>query len=163
MAISRSLTRRLPALLAVAILVTGLAGCSGSATRDDDSQEVTEAGTADVFSLRLGDCFNDTTDEEISDVPAVPCAEPHDNEVYHSFLMPDGEFPGQAAIDAAVEETCLNEFESFVGMAYDVSTLDIFPLTPTEQGWDELADREIICTVYDPAGQTSGSLKGAAR
>lgn len=96
-------------------------------------------------------------------MPAVPCAEPHDNEVYHSFLMPDGEFPGQAAIDAAVEETCLNEFESFVGMAYDVSTLDIFPLTPTEQGWDELADREIICTVYDPAGQTSGSLKGAAR
>ncbi|MHA6525119.1 septum formation family protein [Tessaracoccus sp. G1721] len=163
MAISRSITRRLPALLAVAIVVTGLAGCSGTATRDGDSQEVTEAGTADVFSLRVGDCFNDTTDEEISDVPAVPCAEAHDNEVYHSFVMPDGEFPGQAAIDAAIEETCLSEFESFVGMAYDVSTLDIFPLTPTEQGWDELADREIICTVYDPAGQTSGSLKGAAR
>lgn len=86
----RALTR--PALVGAVLLVgLGLTGCSAlgnilsgeTVTRDESSQEVTEGGTADVFSLRVGDCFDDedTTSEEVSQVPAVPCSDPHDNEI----------------------------------------------------------------------------------
>lgn len=163
MPVSRSLSRTLPALVAGVMLAAGLSACSGNATRDSSSEEITSAGAADVFSLRVGDCFNDVSQDQVSDVPGVPCTTPHDNEVYYLFQMPDGDFPGEAAIDAAVEESCLPEFESYVGIPYADSTLDYFPLTPTEASWNGLKDREVVCSVYDPAGQTTGTLKGAAR
>lgn len=144
---------------------TVLAGCGSDdeAGRDSSSDEITSAGTADVFSLKVGDCFDDESGDEITDVPGVPCAEPHDNEVYHSFEMPEGDYPGAAAIDAAAEEECVGAFESFVGLPYQESVLGIGPITPTEAGWDEADDREVLCIVYDVEAQTEGSLAGAAR
>ena len=163
MSTSRSLLSRLSLLVAGAVVAGSLLGCSQGATRDADSQEITEAGTADAFALQIGDCFNDTTEEELVEVPAVPCSEPHDNEVYYLFDLPEGEFPGDEAVLAAAEEGCLAQFDAFVGMAYEDSELDWFPLSPTEAGWTAIGDREIVCSVWDPAGQTEGSLKGVAR
>ncbi|KRB36964.1 septum formation family protein [Microbacterium sp. Root180] len=154
-----------------ALLALVLGGCSAitdllagqNVTRDSDTQEVTEAGDADVFSLQLGDCFNDESASEISEVLAVPCAEAHDNEIYFLFDMPDGEYPGEDAVMAAAEAGCLPTFEAFVGVAYDSSELEWFPLTPTASGWDELGDREIVCAVFDPAALVTGTLAGVAR
>lgn len=148
-----------------------LGGCSalesitgaGSAARDADTQEVTEAGDAGVFTVRVGDCYNDTEGTEVSDVPVVPCAEPHDNEIYYTFTMPAGEWPGDEAIAAAAEEQCGAQFDAFVGLAYAESALDWYPITPLESGWNEIDDREIICAVWDPAGQVTGTLAGVAR
>lgn len=161
---------RAAAALALAVAATGVTGCSAlsgmfgeSATRDAETQEVTDGGSADVFSLRVGDCFDDSPGGAISDVPAVPCNEPHDNELYHSFEMPEGEWPGDEAVDAAADEQCTAEFEVFVGMDYASSTLDWFPITPLQDGWESIDDREILCAVWDPNGMIEGTLAGAAR
>lgn len=77
--------------------------------------------------------------------------------------MPEGEYPGEDAVMAAAEEGCLPAFEEFVGIAYDSSELEWFPLTPTESGWDEFGDREIVCAVFDPAALVTGTLAGVAR
>ena len=48
-------------------------------------------GNVDAFQMRVGDCFDDTAelgmDEagEVSSLPGVPCADPHDNEVFAVF------------------------------------------------------------------------------
>lgn len=161
---------RITAAAAILVVTAALGGCSAlgsilgeNVTRDSDTQEVTEAGSADVFTLRTGDCFDDTEGTEISDVPAVPCAESHDNEVYHSFEMAAGEWPGDEGIDAAADEQCSAEFDTFVGLAYAESTLDWFPITPLQSGWETVDDREILCAVWDPAGKIEGSLAGVAR
>jgi hypothetical protein len=166
----RMLARSSFAVVAVAS-VLALGGCSAiqgifggeTVARDSETQEITEAGTADVFALNVGDCINDVDAEEVTEVPAVPCDEPHDNEIYYEFSMPDGEFPGDEATMAAAEEQCAPEFDKFVGLAYEESVLDWFPYTPTEGSWTEGGDRLVQCVIYEPQVRTSGSLAGVAR
>lgn len=146
--------------------IQGLIGGGQNVTRDAESQEVTEAGTADVFTMQVGDCFDDdpSAGEEVGDVPAVPCAEPHDNEVYYEFSMTGDEWPGDDAITAEAEAQCTPAFEEFVGIAYADSVLDWFPFTPTEGSWTELGDRVVQCAVYDASyAKVEGSLAGVAR
>jgi hypothetical protein len=95
--VSHSLPR-LRVILVAAVFSVGaltLSGCSAisdlfpeEAARDADTQEISEAGEADVFSLAIGDCFNDQEAEEISSVPALPCTEPHDYEAYTPSTSP---------------------------------------------------------------------------
>jgi Septum formation/Domain of unknown function (DUF4190) len=125
----------------------------------------TEAVELDVYKLRVGDCFaesQDTEEEIIYTVPVVPCSEPHSDEVFALVTLPDGDFPGQDAIYSQAEELCIAEFESFVGLSYRESVLDLWVIAPVEEGW-AAGDREVICNIYDPDGNVSGSLSGAER
>lgn len=70
--------------------------------------------------------------------------------------------PSAAEVEGIVEDQGLAEFESFVGMPYDQSALEVTWLEPTEESW-EAGDRELVCMITDPAGQTTGSLEGANR
>jgi hypothetical protein len=151
------------------IAVTALSGCSvlenvfpAQAERDNETQEIAEAGQQDVFEVAVGDCFNDEGDgTEVTDLPAVPCTEPHDNEIYHLFDLAGEEFPLDA--DAQADAGCAAQFAAFIGLEYEVSTeIDFFPILPTAQTWAE-GDREVICSVFDVAKQSTGTLAGAAR
>lgn len=159
-------------LVAAAISVTiALSGCSalssvlgGDAARDEDGA-IVEAGQTDVFTLAVGDCFNDDAfaSETISEVPTVPCDQPHHNEVYFVYDMDEAEFPGQTATTDAAQARCEAEFPTFAGIAYADSTLAVFPITPSDQSWSQ-GDRVVLCGIYDAAGtQTTGTLAGAAR
>lgn len=145
-----------------------LAGCSlllpaDQPTRDDESGEVVEGGQESAFNMQVGDCWNDVTTDEVSDVPMVPCAEEHDNEVYAEFDLPDGAFPGDDAVEEAAFDGCYERFADYIGISYEESVLEIYPMWPTEAGWDELNDRQIVCSVWDVEGALTGSVKGAAR
>lgn len=76
--------------------------------------------------------------------------------------MPDGEF-SDTDIDAATQECVGDAYTSFVGVAYDDSALNVTTLVPTKDSWEQNNDRVIQCIIFDPAGQTTGSLAGAAR
>lgn len=167
----RTLVRVLTAITAVAIAVP-LSGCSiigdvlrGSAPqaeRDETTQEIVEEGQADVFTLRVGDCMNQVSEELVSEVPVVPCDQPHDEEVYFDFTLTGDEFPGDDTIQTQADDTCLVEFDRFVGLAYDSSTLDFYAYRPSEESWTQLSDRIVSCVIFDPAGQVTGTLAGAA-
>lgn len=149
---------------AALIALAALTACSSSSpVRDDDTGEVTEGGSADVFTVHVGDCFNDTSESEVSELPLVPCSEPHDNEVFYEFDLPDGDYPGDTAIETATTTECDPVFATFIGTAYEDSELAYSWLSPTEESWDQVGDRAVQCVVYDPSGQTTGTLKGSAR
>jgi hypothetical protein len=131
-------------------------------SRDDATQEFVDEGNADVMTLRVGDCFDNIDATEISQVPVVPCADAHDNEVFHAFALEGDEWPGDAAVQEEALAACDPAFEDFVGVAYDESTLDWSLIFPTEASWNEFDDREVQCVLFDPAGQVEGSLAGAA-
>ncbi|MFW6775592.1 septum formation family protein [Nocardioides sp. CPCC 205120] len=155
-------------VLAVGIALAGIGalsacGSEDDATRDEGTQEVTEAGNADAFSLQVGDCFDETEDEEFSEVPAVPCAESHDNEIYEQFDLEDGDWPGVEAVQTAADDRCGAAFEPFVGFPYEDSEIDFFSMTPTEGSWDEADDRTVQCVAFDLGGPVEGTLEGAAR
>ncbi len=166
-------TRRALALagsaVALSVALTGcsalngiLGGGSGDADRDEETGQVTESSTVDIFSLKLGDCKMASATGLIEDADVVPCDEPHDEEVYYEITMDDGEF-SEEDIDAASQECIGDAYTSFVGIDFQSSTLEVYPITPTQQTWDELNDRIVQCVISDPAGPTTGSLKGAAR
>ncbi|HWH29208.1 MAG TPA: septum formation family protein, partial [Mycobacteriales bacterium] len=149
--------RWLPAALLV--LSLGLAACANDdATRDDTGAVATE-GSVDAFAIELGDCVADPTAgtdpnevAEVEEIRAIPCDQPHDGEVYHVFDMPDGEYPGEDGVAAAVAEGCEGAFADFVGLPYEESSLDYISLQPTQETWEQLEDREVVCIVADPSG-----------
>ena len=160
---------RFPAAAALVALLA-LTGCSDDgpeATRDEAGAVATQ-GSVDALDVAVGDCVNDPEgiDSEegavFESIEAVPCDQPHDNEIYHQFDLPEGDWPGEDALFEQAGQGCEAEFAAFVGLGYDESALDIAPITPVEESWDQ-GDREVSCAVYDPAGQTTGTLKGAAR
>ena len=118
-----------------------------------------------VFNLSVGDCFNDDPEagDVVSDVATVDCATPHDNEIYFEFSMTDSAFPGRDATVESAGQRCLAEFQGFVGMPYDQSDLEIFPITPTAESWDQ-GDRVVYCVLYAlDLSKLTGTMEGANR
>ena len=133
---------------------------------DDDSDD--GSGSDDVFSLVVGDCFNDAAvgiegDEPVDSVDIVDCDDPHEREVYArmEFEGDDDDYPGETAVTDEGDVFCYDEYEDFVGISYDDSTLFFVTFYPTEDSW-AAADREIMCIIYD-AEPSTGTLAGAAR
>jgi hypothetical protein len=157
-------THRLASLLGSAAvagpLALGLGACSDDPERDE-SGAVTEGGDESVFDIAVGDCMNDqSTGTQVSDVPVVPCTEPHASEVFHAYQVPGDTFPGD--FTQIAEEQCKPAFQTYVGVAYDQSALEITTLEPSFETWAD-GDRELLCIVVDPAGSVTGSLQGANR
>ena len=136
----------------------------------DASGAIVDGGNVDAFTIRLGDCFDNTrslaSDEagEVSSLPGVPCSEPHDNEVYAVFDVNFSSFPGDEQMSEHAFDACLARFENFVGNAYENSALDITALYPSSQSWSMHSDREVVCAVYDMnGGKLTGSSEASGR
>lgn len=165
-ACSASWTRAL-AITTVAVAGLALSGCSllnqlnggETPTRDDSGEVIDGNDTTDVFTLQVGDCLNDATaSETVETIPTVPCAEPHDSEIYASIMIDGDTFPGSDAVTAEADAACLEAFSGFAGVEYVDSKFFYSYYFPTESSWAE-GDREILCTIYDEVGQITGSLQ----
>lgn len=138
------------------------------ADEDEDATTTTTEGssdptTTDVFSLQVGDCFLDPdATDTVAEVPLVPCDEPHDNEVFNIHVIDAAERPSDDEMSAIVEEECTTSFETYVGTPYASSELYLYPMTPSEGSWEQ-GDREVVCYLYDPDGQITGSAEGSNR
>ncbi|MDO9398056.1 MAG: septum formation family protein [Herbiconiux sp.] len=121
----------------------------------------TEPVQADVFTLEVGDCLNESESMFVDDVPKVDCSTPHDLEVFDEFESVGASFD-PVALGEEADAGCTGRFEAFVGVPWETSTLDVVSYKPTGQSWF-IGDRHITCMVEDTAGQTAGTLRGAAR
>ncbi|HEV2071663.1 MAG TPA: DUF5684 domain-containing protein, partial [Acidimicrobiales bacterium] len=146
------------------VVVTGIAlsggldahaahAAQGGPSRDETGA-IVEEGHLPLDALRVGDCFDDPRDPSgpVDSVNAVPCDQPHDNETSDTFDLPDGPFPGDAETDSLASQGCLASFETYVGVTYPESELEVAYVTPTEEAWDSGA-RKVICFVYQPTGE----------
>ena len=154
-------------LLVYAAIGLGVVAYNVATEADRDaSGAIVDGGSLDAFTIRLGDCFDNTrslaSDEagEVSSLPGVPCSEPHDNEVYAVFNVDYAEFPGDDAMSERAFDACMTRFEGFVGNTYESSALDITALYPSSQSWSRQGDREVVCAVYDMNG---GKLTGSSK
>src|SRR5258705_13941014 len=101
-----------------------LSGCSllGQVTGGDP----TTTSDDDVFSIKVGECFNDDTPEgeTVTAVTKVDCAEPHIWEAYKSIIIEDGDgsYPGEDAVIEKAQTDCKAAFADYVGIGYDDST-----------------------------------------
>jgi hypothetical protein len=136
------------------------AGAGDGGTTLDPS---TGGESVDVFTIREGDCLNNPPEgDTVSQATVVACEAPHDVEAYAVFDIQYDDFPGEDALLTDVDGGCASRFTEFIGIEYPASTLSTFYFYPTAESWDQ-GDREVTCMVGDPAGQTTGTLRGAAR
>lgn len=161
---NRSFSRRaaLVAGLAAGSLVWAACSSEDQTTRDEEGA-IVEAGEISAFSINVGDCLVGDSVGEVSGFDGVPCTEAHDNEVFFTFDMAEGDFPGDEAIETAATDRCLTEFENYVGIAYESSIYGLTWLSPTSGSWSQ-GDREVACLVNNFDGtQKVGSAQGTAQ
>lgn len=119
----------------------------------DDAGEIVSGGDLDVMTVQPGDCFDDpgSEDEVVFQLEAIPCSEPHDNEVFAvetlaGLFGPD--YPGRQALEEHGYEVCSGPvFDTYVGTPYLDSALEVFTLTPTDDSWSQ-GDRDVVCVLY---------------
>ncbi len=99
-------------------------------------------------------------------VVLIDCSLPHDNEVYLAAEMPDAigaPWPGDDAVRSFADQACLDAFEPFVGLQYELSELELGYLTPTEATWF-IPDRRVLCFVFHREGtKLEGSAAGSSQ
>lgn len=146
-----------------AVVVMGYLAYGAVTNADrDGSGAIIGEGNIDAFHMQVGDCFDDSSDfeEEVSDLPGVPCSQPHDYETYAVFDVSITSYPSEEDMIELAYDSCLERFDSFVGTDYDSSILEIITLYPTDLSWQQ-NDREIVCALYDMNEEKLvGSTKG---
>lgn len=116
---------------------------SGSAA--SSHQDSTEVGLSD---LRSGQCIDlpSYVPQSQGWLAVVVCSVPHNGEVYEVGDLPDGQYPGDQAVNAAVDRLCEAALVTFSGSPN--SRLDTYEIVPTQDTWDS-HDRSYVCISVD--------------
>jgi hypothetical protein len=130
-----------------------------------------------VDEIAIGDCLNTPEDDVFYEIDPIDCSEEHDLEVFAlidlSIISTEfssvAAYPGDDAVYDAAWNACYDQFQGYIGMAYEESVLFIDTFTPTFEGWNEVDDRIANCVVFEvDATQTeimksTASLRNAGR
>ena len=111
---------------------------------------VSQAGTTTV-----GECMVSSSDLEANRV--VPCARPHDQEVYLVGRLPSGDYPGDTAVEDLAEGICRRGFSGYVGSDYDDSSYDYAFYAPDDDEWVDDEERRVVCVITPLFGSDRGS------
>ncbi len=150
-------------LLAGALVLSGCQTPQSGTTSDASGS--TSPSSVPILELSVGTCLNDVDQplaQDLTEVPAVSCSQPHQSEVYAEVSLRDSDYPGVDAVIREAQRQCIAEFTQFVGIDFAASGLNFHYYYPTASSW-AVGDRSIYCVVFDPGVETVGSLAGAAR
>ncbi|MFF6786043.1 DUF4190 domain-containing protein [Streptomyces sp. NPDC012510] len=152
------------ALSTIGALLMTLVFTTGGARDVWDGFRDVSSGAGGTFSVDKGECFDSprgSLEEDVYDVDVVPCAGEHDAEVFAVFSLPEGEYPGDAAVSDAADEQCYVRSETYAMDTWALPPdVDVYWFTPTRQSW-RYGDREVICVFGDE--EAEGSLTGSLR
>lgn len=129
-------------VIVVVIIVVGVAG--------KDRVTATDVG--------FGDCLAEIPDTgTVLMVKTVDCAQPHAGEVFAVLTMPDGDFPGTAAVEE-YQNRCAPALARYSPSSITDDSVQLYVLYPTPATWAG-GDRAVTCiaTLNPPR---AGSIKG---
>lgn len=124
----------------------------------DSPAETVEADLVGANSLVPGDCIQDLANDggTVERLPVVPCEAEHEAEVYATFDVPDGDWPGEDVVTEQSQDGCAERLASFPEADDDPETT-AFYLFPTEASWAD-GDRKVICMAFYRDGPRTGSI-----
>jgi Septum formation len=115
------------------------------------------SGTVRANDVNAGDCLEELPDSGlVMTVDTAPCEEPHKGEIFAVLKIPDGGFPGEAAIEE-YQHKCAPELATYSPEAARDPEVGLFVLYPSEDSWAD-GDREVTCIATTDTPRTR-SLK----
>lgn len=150
---SRTMTRTLALTASAAALAMTMSACN----------LLSFGPRTSAFSMKVGQCVQLPTGDNITDLETTDCSALHDAEVFHLTQVTEDERPSDSELEDMGGDACLAAFEGYVGVPYEESELDYTILYPSPGSWEQ-GDREIICFIISGEGtdvQLSGSMKGS--
>ncbi len=111
-----------------------------------------------VFRLHAGDCVN-SPQNAASGAHVVPCARPHNAEIFAAFRLAGHRWPGTAAVGTRARLGCLSRLGSYLNPQLATATLAESYIYPSAGAWD-VGERTVICEVRSTQGKLTGSVRG---
>jgi hypothetical protein len=112
---------------------------------------------AAVFGLRQGNCITMPNESAVS---VVPCTSPHDAEVFATFTLPAGPWPGSAAVQQEANDGCGARLDGYLNPQLAISLSQDY-VYPGQVAW-EAGTRTVVCEVRAASGQLDQSVRGAS-
>jgi len=115
-------------------------------------------GTVTATEVKAGDCLKEIPDSGVvMTLRTVACDEPHAGEVFSVLTMPEGDFPGDTAVDAYTEK-CGPVLDDYTNIDSSDESVQLAALYPTAETWKQ-GDRAVTCiATLDPL--RTRSIKG---
>jgi hypothetical protein len=141
-------------------MLTALIVVGSVFTVDRDAHgAVTDGGRILSTDLRVGDCFQGVrATGTVGFVHVVRCAQGHDAEVFAVAALPDGSWPGRAAIRASALRLCRARTATLPDATRRDPSLDLYVLHPPRADWDD-GGRRVVCIAASEQPRT-GSIRG---
>jgi Septum formation len=111
-----------------------------------------------VFRLSPRECV-DSAPNAGSAVQVVPCARPHDGEIFAAFRLAGRSWPGPAAVRAQARAGCVSRLGSYLNPQLATAALAQFYIYPSPGAW-AVGERTVICEVRSTQGKLTGSVRG---
>ncbi|MGN9908653.1 DUF4190 domain-containing protein [Phytohabitans sp. LJ34] len=142
----------------VALVIVGIVA-GGTGNTNDPTTSLADSGDVNVQRLTPGQCLNGLKEgSAIRDLPAVPCTQPHEGEVFATFDLADGDFPGDTEVGKLAEDGCVDRLKTYSAKAADDPNVEIYFLHPTQTSW-RLGDQGVACVAMSSTGKVTGSIK----
>jgi len=155
--------RRRTSRLAVAAVVFGVLALAGVAviglaivTHGFRPKTVVTYRPAAVFRLQAGDCINSSPNGLA--VTVLPCATPHQAEVFATFSLPGTSWPGSTAAQQQAGNGCASRIGGYLNPQLLTAGLSQQYVFPDQKAW-RAGVRTVICEVSSSTGPLTGSVR----
>jgi putative regulator of septum formation len=115
---------------------------------------------ATVFGLHPGQCFN-SLPNGIAGAHAVPCAQPHDGEIYGTFRVAGRDWPGGAALASQAGAGCQARLAGYLNPQLDTSGMAESYAYPNQGAW-AAGQHSVICEIRGTQGKLTGSVRASS-
>ncbi len=152
--------------LAVAGIILGILALVGAAvgvlaviTHGFRPKTVITYRPAAVFGLRPGECINSARNG--LNVTVLSCATPHDAEVFATFSLPQGSWPGASAVQQDAGNGCASRLGGYLNPQLASAALSQEYVYPNHAAW-QAGERTVVCEVSAVSGQLTGSVRASS-
>jgi len=115
--------------------------------------------SATVFRLHPGQCFN-SLPNGIAGAHAIPCAQPHDGEIYGDFRVAGRSWPGAGALGEQARRGCQSRLGGYLNPQLNTSGLAESYAYPNEGAW-AAGVHSVICEIRTTGAKLTGSVRAS--